>query len=329
MARNNNIAALVFFVISSILINLSSQYIANTQEFQVQLVDNDWDSTANREATMNEFVQIALNNLNLEISDFTETVSLRRETSIDFDNCDTSTSSGFIRYRQWIAMDNMGQSSIDLKIGTSGMTRDEALDAPAAPSNEYESFAQEDCEEDIHYCEGSDFARSTKLFFTTEAEVPTLENCGDLRDLFPDYFDDGSDSEDIEYSFSSRTTYYVEYNTQYDDGSLLRMQFNLEYPTSSDASAGTNFQGGEFSFTLWSPDEGRDYPQDPEIESNVRSAYHEIIQTYGSPGSDDCGSTYFSTRITSANSSGGNSASTLSASAAIVLFVVISALYYL
>jgi hypothetical protein len=105
------------------------------------------------------------------------------------------------------------------------------------------------------------------------------------------------------------------------------MQFNLEYPSSSDATAGTNFHGGEFSFTLWSPNEGKDYPQNPEIETNVRSAYNEIIQTYGSPGSEDCNSSDFSTRITSANSSGGSSdASTLSIYTAIVLFVVISAL---
>ena len=151
---------------------------------------------------------------------------------------------------------------------------------------------------------GSDWSRTTKVFFSPSDTVPTISKCQDVRAIFPNLVSNNNDNENVQESGGNSVTYYVEYNYQYPNGERLRMQFDLQYPDTTSAQNGNNFNGGEFSFT---PTGANGADVSSSLENKVTKAYRQIVETYGSPGEDDCNYSSGGGSSGSSRSSGGNS----------------------
>lgn len=124
----------------------------DTKEYQLGLNEDDFEGQEGREDAINEYVDFIKDRLDLDDFDsrFSTQIDLRREAVFDTDNCDMIDSTN-VRIRVWFSGSNVGLSSIDSKTAATDQTRQESINTPAQPGDEYEDQADQDIEEGSYH----------------------------------------------------------------------------------------------------------------------------------------------------------------------------------
>ena len=279
-------STLVLLALASLvaLVAAGTEPIIDAKEYQLALDESNFGSgTTRRFNGINDYMTTIRDQLNLNDFDsrFTIEIDLRQEGTYDIDNCNPLDATS-VRFRTWFEGTNQGINSVDAKQAPEGQSRSEAFDQPLAPSATYLSQSAQDVEEDVHACY-RDWSRTTKISFTT---LPSIQNCGDIRAIFPGIVDSNDDSKSVATDFDSDdTTYLYTVSGSMPSGSNLRFSFNLEYSSAQDARTASNLNSGEFSFTYSAIGGGFDGFDATELKT-VEDLYTTLLDKFGSPGDD-------------------------------------------
>jgi len=268
MITKTALLLVVLLVVSSL-----GQELFYNREYQINLDTSIFDERG-REGAIQYYVELWGTAAGIDAySEYTNTESVRQEYSIrDLENCGSGV---FVRKRVYVDGDLAGLVTFGIKSAGS-LSRREAEREPFSPSDEFAANAEEYIEMDIHVCE-SDYAANTRYFFQSDVQINT---CSDLHDYFPDAVDN-SDAHEVSFDNGDGATF-----DSYWEGELVglsvSLDFTLNYNSVGDADSGTNLQGGEFSFTFFSPT--ADFTNE-QTQAGI-DIYNYLLEQVGSDGED-------------------------------------------